>query len=284
MLLEASLSTRTRQIYDRYVNEYLVFSSDEVVERFQQMSLGKFIAKLHLDGLASATILTYVSALKFYCKRHNVKNDLDSPQTKSILKGARNVPLSIAGPPKNACTINQLQRLVDLAKIQYSNYEAVLICSMFSMAFFGFLRVSEYALTPAGHTLKYTGCTREQGGLTISLLSSKTSKQRVALTLGKFEPCSAICPVALFDAYVRMRPATASPYLFIRADKTAITSSDISRYLSELSASAGFAGITSHSFRIGGATWAARAGWSDAAIRAHGRWHSNAFLNYVRPV
>ena len=37
-----------------------------------------------------------------------------------------------------------------------------------------------------------------------------------------------------------------------------------------------------HSFRIGAASHAADRGWSDAQIRALGRWKSNAFQRYIR--
>jgi hypothetical protein len=40
--------------------------------------------------------------------------------------------------------------------------------------------------------------------------------------------------------------------------------------------------LTPHSFRHGGATWAGRAGWPDARIKAHGRWRSDAYKLYVK--
>ena len=40
--------------------------------------------------------------------------------------------------------------------------------------------------------------------------------------------------------------------------------------------------ITSHSFRIGAATWWAQLNYSEARIKQLGRWRSNAFLKYIR--
>ena len=41
-------------------------------------------------------------------------------------------------------------------------------------------------------------------------------------------------------------------------------------------------GISSHSLRIGGATTASKRGISDHALKAAGRWSSEAFRSYIR--
>ena len=41
-------------------------------------------------------------------------------------------------------------------------------------------------------------------------------------------------------------------------------------------------GVAPHSLRHGGATWASLRAWSDARIKAHGRWNSEAYKAYVR--
>ena len=56
---------------------------------------------------------------------------------------------------------------------------------------------------------------------------------------------------------------------------------DLGRFLGKLAASQG-GKVTSHSFRSGIATSMASAGYSDHEIMAMGRWHSSAFLRYIK--
>ena len=271
-------------MYERHVNECLKFSKDHKQHQFKDKSLRQYIAKLHLDGLASSTITSRISALKFHCKKKNIPGELDSILVKTMLKGVRNLEYEkTVMPRKEGCTIDQLERIITLANVIYPGYEATMLSSMFSLAFFGFMRVSEYALTAAGHTIKFNDCKVTKEELRIIIPSSKFNRKRATVVLHSYPASSKICPVKCFRRYRKLRPTTTSSMLYLLADSTPLSSLDASQYLKSLTDAAGFFGITSHSFRIGGATWAASQGWSDASLRAHGRWQSDAFLQYVRP-
>lgn len=281
-ILKASICSRTLKRYEKQIKEYLGFSVKHSNRRFRLESLRQYIAKLHLDGLADTTITSHMSALKFHCKRHSIVEDLDSAPVKAMLRGVRN--RSRIQPPtlKEGCTIRQLQRIIHLAKVIYTTYEGTMLSSMFSLAFFGFLRVSEYSFTQAGHMIKVEGCRFKDIGLNVTIPSSKSNRNSVTIFIRKYSD-SDVCPVRCLQRYLKLRPSSCSPGLFLLSDASPITAAGVSKYLKSITDSAGYKSITSHSFRIGGATWAAAQGWSDASIRAHGRWKSNAFVQYVRP-
>ena len=56
---------------------------------------------------------------------------------------------------------------------------------------------------------------------------------------------------------------------------------DLRRFLGGLALAQG-GSVSSHSFRSGVATSMAAVGYSDQEIMAMGRWHSEAFLRYIR--
>lgn len=223
-----------------------------------------------------------MSALKFQCRMNSQDSAaLSTPRVRAALKGIRNLEAdrSTARP---GCTVKLLKGMCKRAKIVYSDFEASLVSAVFRMAFFGFLRVSEYASTPANHQLMVNDCSVINKTLAIRIPSSKSSKKPIAIIL-RSQLDKEACPVLAYTKYMRMRPACASRQLFVGSDGEPLTSAHVSQYLKALSPGDGSLALTSHSFRIGGATWAAQSGWSDADIRAHGRWSSEAFLSYIRP-
>ena len=173
------MGASTRAIYHRRILEYMEFVRTDGATSFAAVSVQRFIAKLHLEGRSHSTALSYVSALKFHCKRHTIRNELESTLVKTVLKGFRNSPTAPTHQ-KGACSIEQLARLLHLARVQYNDYEAALVSCMFSSAFLGFLRVSEYS-TPANHALRSLGCRVQNGGLHLTIHSSKTNRDSVVV-------------------------------------------------------------------------------------------------------
>ena len=62
-----------------------------------------------------------------------------------------------------------------------------------------------------------------------------------------------------------------------------ITTKEFREILEDLRQLAGIKSqITPHCFRVGGATWASKQGWSEARIQLHRRWKSGAHRIYIR--
>lgn len=280
------MSASTRAIYLRRLQEFQAFCSSRRLLEFSLSSVTSYIAFLQLGGFTHSTILSHVSALKFYCKINGVDNALEDIVVKSTLRGVANIEASSGKAcleQRGGCTVAQLKELVRMASGTMDRYEGNLVAAMFTVAFFGFLRVSEYSRTASAHSIQFAGCKRDGDGFVIWVSSSKTSRRPEQLRLSAYGD-SDICPVRCLSRYLMMRPGSTESQLFVDSAGSAVSSYFVASRLRTLCAAAGLTGLTSHSFRIGGASWAAGQGWSDAAIRAHGRWSSDAFMQYVRPV
>lgn len=91
-------------------------------------------------------------------------------------------------------------------------------------------------------------------------------------------PGSAICLVAVVGKYLGLRPAVAGSFL-VHADGAALS---IFQFVSVLRRCLSAASIeasqsSSHSFRIGAATEAARWGLDNEVVKCIGRWESDRF-------
>ena len=94
------------------------------------------------------------------------------------------------------------------------------------------------------------------------------------------EDVPSLCPVTALLQYTRLRGDRSGP-LFCNADVS------LHQFNTELQKCLTYCGLDlsrskSHSFCIGGACHAAVNGFSDAQIRALGRWKSDAFKIYLR--
>ena len=93
----------------------------------------------------------------------------------------------------------------------------------------------------------------------------------------------ALCPVSALAQYISMRGCQPGAF-FLDTSRKVLTKQRFVERIRELLTTIGlpqhnFAG---HIFRIGAATTAAAAGIEDSTIQTLGRWHSAAFLQYIR--
>lgn len=153
-------------------------------------------------------------------------------------------------------------------------------------AFFGFLRVSEYT-SPNVHsflpesTLCYNDITLQNTQISLTLKASKTDPFRSGTTVRLAANGSPLCPVAALSAFMMNHPSQSGP-LFVFHDGKYLTREKISKYLKQFISSMPVKNVSSHSFRIGAATTAARAGYPRWLIQTLGRWSSDCFREYIR--
>ena len=136
--------------------------------------------------------------------------------------------------------------------------------------------------SPASSPIQYTDLVIDTQGAAILLNQFKHSNvpHRVELQRGN-DPVA--CPVKALEDFTFLRGGAEGSLFSTPAGRpytATAAKEDISSVLS-------FCGLDnkrykSHSFRIGSASDAALRGFSDAQIRLMGRWHSDAFRQYIR--
>ena len=162
-----------------------------------------------------------------------------------------------------------------------------LLWPAFTVAFYGFLRASEFtSSTPIGATtLTWNDIEISPSYILIRLRQSKTDPYRrgcsitLAATGTSTCPCKALCHYANIISPRNQEDPLFSAGQFSPLMREHLTTA-IRRLLDQ-------AGINSqmyaiHSFRIGAATTAAAAGLPAWLIKRLGRWSSNIFEQYIR--
>ena len=160
-----------------------------------------------------------------------------------------------------------------------------------TLGYFGFLRSAEFTVpnlasfSPELH-LSVADVSVDSrlspSGIRIRIKASKTDPFRqgcyVHVGLGK----APLCAVHAMLSYLALWGATPGP-LFLLKSGQPLSRATLTKWLREILSSAGISGnFSSHSFRIGAATVAARNGVPDHLIQALGRWTSNAYQLYIR--
>ena len=160
-----------------------------------------------------------------------------------------------------------------------------------NLAYFGFLRSAEptvpslASFSPSIH-LGVADVAFDSSSspscLRLRIKASKTDPFRKGcfLHIGRGE--YPLCAIHSLLAYLNQRGDTPGP-LFLFQDGRPLTRALLTSWLRDILSSAGIQGnFSSHSFRIGAATVAARNGIPDHQIQALGRWTSSAYLLYIR--
>ena len=155
------------------------------------------------------------------------------------------------------------------------------------MAFFGFLRVSEFTVPnqvtydPATHLSLADISLDDRVNPTliaVHINQSKTDPFRKGVTLYFGATSHPICPLAGILPYLALRGSQLGP-LFLTKDGVGLTRHALTTFLDTVLIKLGLhtGSYNTHSFRIEAATTAAEAGIPDRCIQTLGRWQSNAY-------
>ena len=164
--------------------------------------------------------------------------------------------------------------------------DKLMLWAAITMAYFGFLRVSEYTSTHKTKfdplsTLLLENVTLENDIITIFIKASKTDPFRHGMTIRLAANNTILCPVHSLRKYLATHPTSQHTHpLFTFQNGKYLTRKDINQLLFDTTD--GQANTTSHSLRIGAATTAAAMGCPKWLIMSLGRWSSDCFRRYIR--
>jgi hypothetical protein len=278
--LKNRLQQRTLKGYTRLVQRYQECCDNYRIRAFPPSEHSLEIWMAYLTATCSAkSIANYLSAIGDFCKLNGF--DYNTPRLsfriKSILNGIHILYPHVT-VRKNPITITHLHRIYNT--MDPHNLEHATFWAMASCAFFGLMRLGELTLHEDNRrTLKKNHIQNiNSKGLTIYLPASKTDSHWNGNHI--FIPVlpSILCPVQALTKMLSLRRDN-DDSLFIDSELNILTRQ---RFLSLLRQFLPEADISGHSFRAGGATWAAELGLSQLEICRLGRWSSEAFAKYLR--
>ncbi|XP_067225205.1 uncharacterized protein [Chanodichthys erythropterus] len=302
-LLDASLDAILQAVSPRTIQSYVTawrcFKAFHCAYNlqfpdFSLLSITSFISYLKsIKGLQVGSIKGYLSGIQFFHKLNYgaPSTEINNSQTSLLIKGIQRSQPS-RPDSRQPIALDILTKCIHTLCTSYQPLNtARTLDAMFILAFFGFLRCSEIAITskfdPKVHpTISDLSAINSE---TISYLikQSKTDQAKKGHYIYIFNLSSPIQPYQTVLAYLKIRNAQAkSPLepLFIDASNKPATRFWFQKHLKSVLQQSGISAhnFSSHSFRIGAATSAAQKGLSQQQIQALGRWSSDAFHSYIR--
>ena len=244
--------------------------------------------------IKSSTLRSYISAIKDTLLMDGYEWKTDKLLISTLTQSCK---------AKNDKVTNRLPIQISLLEIllyeverQYQDdqpYLDLLYKNIFSLAYYGLLRISELALSP--HVIKacniHTANNKDK--ILILLYSSKThgknkrpQEVKIARTVDSDGTQRRFCPFKLSREYLAIRGnyCHMEEQYFIFRDGSPVTASHVRSVLKRCLKAVGLNNSLygTHSFRIGRATDLAKLGKTIEQIKRIGRWSSNAVYNYIR--
>ncbi|KAJ8317263.1 hypothetical protein KUTeg_005167 [Tegillarca granosa] len=170
-----------------------------------------FIAYLSIKGNASSTVKSYISAIAYHCKIHNVYDVTQSFIIKKMVVGLSR--LDKRTDVRMPITVDILQKIIrSLSFVCFSKLESTLFSAMFSLAFFGFLRVGELVVSPQrqqGHALQSNNIryVPHLNALEINVPHSKSDQFGHGFTIFIPSTYLPMCAVKAVRSFMNIRPS-----------------------------------------------------------------------------
>lgn len=296
---QAGLAPSTQKSYQAGMNKFYKFCTQyNIVDPFplSEQLLCSFATYLADQGLAPQTGKSYLSALRNMQISLGLPDPRDAsslPILKRVQAGISRTRLLKRTPPKVRLPITaHLMEKMQIALAKSQRPDRVMLWAVACSAFFGFFRLGE--LLPGSARAFDAAVNLAWGDVAVDSHENPTMVQ-VHLRRSKCDQFGAgadvilgstgrgLCPVKAILRYIDSRGHQPGAF-FVDASHRPVAKPWFVEQIRAILESVGapqhqYAG---HSFRIGAATTAAVAGVEDSTICTLGRWHSTAFLQYIR--
>lgn len=278
----AAFSANTKKTYQSHLNSYLAFCEQMNIAPVpvSDVTVAKYAAYL-ARRLKPSSIKQYLNIIRLLHLECNLENPCaDSWYLQSTLRGIEKVKGTevVRKQPATPTLLFQIKDKLDFAKTVDCVFWAACL-----IMFFGLLRKSNLFGTDSGgfhpdkHLTRDCICVADdQRALTVLIKWSKTNQSRervltIRLPLLTDHP---LCPVtAVLKMFHAVGPADP------RAQAFPMTGAAFNRKLRSLTANSG---LSSHSFRRGGATFAlGSASIPSELVKSWGDWRSVCYLVYL---
>ena len=295
-----SIATSTRRTYPSGERQFIRFCLSHKLISPQKPLLPAYESTLihfvtHLSTTVShATIKVYLAAVKNLHTEFGCPLDFGSmPLLYKTLRGIKS-SLGISKRARYPITVSVLHKIyAKLKPFHSSDLDSSMLWAAFTLAFFGFLRSSEFtcngSFDPHCHLTKadilFQPTLLDPKFMIITIKKSKTDPFRETAKLTVAKSNSDVCDVtALKDYFLQTSTRGTGQPLFQFSDGRNLTRVSLTNNLSALLHICGMDStqFASHSFRIGATTTAAAAGVPDWLIKVLGRWKSDAYQSYIR--
>lgn len=287
--LAASLQPRTKAVYQQQLRQYIAFAWFLGVRDLSDVDLLLAFMQFLLDSdVSGPTIANYVSALKHELTLYNVNvQGFSHSRVTIMLRGIR-VLKRVTPQIKSIISLPMLNSIINQCGIlQYP----FLFKAIFLVAFFTFLRLSNFAVSSASRFDPSKHFTvQDFVDCRTPYLRIKWEKnwQLSSSPRSVFLPClpsSNLCPVTALRRLLHHNKLNSRDPLFAATEGIPITFHAIRKALAHILVSLGlpYNAFTFHSFRRSGASLAFNSEVPVSLIKAHGGWKSSAVLRYIQP-
>lgn len=259
-------------------------------------TLCSFVAFLADQSLAPQTCKSYLSAVRdmqISLGLPDPREQSSLPVLKRVQAGVSRMRMLKGSPPRIRLPITaQVLTRIQSSLTTAASPDSPVLWAIATTAFFGFFRLGELLPEAAGSFNPATGLAWGDVAVDdrlaptmvqVHLKKAKCDQFGTGSDIVLGRTGSPLCPVTAIVQYIESRGDRPGPF-FLNASQETITKPWFISQIRAILTSIGlpqhhYAG---HSFRIGAATTAAAAGVEDSMIQTLGRWHSAAFLQYIR--